>query len=193
MANGLDEKRMRKHMEAIDRMNEKMQGFHLLKGVEVDILKEGELDLPDEILKELDVVVASTHYYRDLPRKKQTERIIRALDNPYVSILAHPFGRMIAKRDPIDMDLEKILEAMKARGCFIEINSQPDRLDLSDVHAKMAREAGVRLVISTDAHSQSGLNHIKWGVAQARRAWLEKEDVLNTRSWKSLKKMLKRS
>ncbi|MBN2105160.1 DNA polymerase/3'-5' exonuclease PolX [bacterium] len=192
VANGLDADRLRRHMEDIDQVNEQLGGIHVLKGVEVDILKNGKLDLPDDVLEKLDVVVASTHYYRDLPRKEQTERIIRALDNPHVHILAHPFGRIINKRDPIDMDFEKILEAVKERNCFIEINAQPDRLDLSDVHAKMAGEMGIKLTISTDAHSMNGLNHMKWGVAQARRAWLTAEDVLNTRSWRNVKKLLKR-
>lgn len=193
VANGLDAKRLRKHMDEIDRINDRMDGFHLLKGVEVDILKNGDLDLPDDVLGDLDVVVASTHYHRNLSRDKQTERIIRALDNPNVHILAHPFGRIIGEREPLDMDFEQILEAIRARGCFIEINAQPDRLDLSDVHAKAAKEAGVKLTISTDAHRIDGLDHMKWGVAQARRAWLTAEDVANTRSWDSLKKMLKRS
>ena len=191
VAHGLDADRMRKHMDDIDRVNAAVAGIHVLKGVEVDILKNGELDLPDDVLRDLDVVVASAHFYRNLPREKQTRRIIRALENPYVHILAHPFGRLLAGRDPVEMDFEKVLGMIKDRGCFIEINAQPDRLDLSDVNARMAREMGAGLVINTDAHSTNGLELMKWGVAQARRAWLTADDVLNTRSWESVSKLLK--
>jgi DNA polymerase (family 10) len=192
MAKGLDARRLKEQIEEIDRLNEKLEGIILLKGVEVDILKDGSLDLPDEILKELDLTVCSVHYNRNLSTKKQTERIIRAMDNPYFNILAHPTGRLINEREPYDVDLEKIMEAARDRGCFLEINAHPDRLDLSSRYCKLANEIGLKVVISTDAHSLADLDFMRFGVYQARRGWLETEDVINTRSWEQLRKMLQR-
>jgi DNA polymerase (family 10) len=192
MAKGLDARRLKEQIEEIDRLNEKLEGIILLKGVEVDILKDGSLDLPDEILKELDLTVCSVHYNRNLSTKKQTERIIRAMDNPYFNILAHPTGRLINEREPYDVDLEKIMEAARDRGCFLEINAHPDRLDLLSRYCKLAKEIGLKVVISTDAHSLADLDFMRFGVYQARRGWLETEDVINTRSWEQLRKMLQR-
>ena len=192
MAKGLDAKRLEKEIKEIDRLNEKLDGIFLLKGIEVDILEDGSLDLPDDILKQLDVRVCSVHYNRNLSAKKQTERILRAMDNPYFNILGHPTGRMINSREPLDMDMEKLMEAAVDRGCFMEINSHPERLDLSDRYCRMAKEMGLMLAISTDAHSESDLNFIRFGVDQARRGWLEPEDVLNTRSRTELKKLFDR-
>jgi DNA polymerase (family 10) len=192
MAKGMDARRLKKQIEEIDRLNEKLEGIILLKGIEVDILKDGSLDLPDKILKELDLTVCSVHYNRNLSTKKQTERIIRAMDNPYFNILAHPTGRLINEREPYDVDLEKIMEAARDKGCFLEINSHPDRLDLSSRYCKLAKEIGLKVVISTDAHSLADLDFMRFGVYQARRGWLEAEDVINTLSWKQLRKMLKR-
>ena len=158
----------------------------------MDILKNGSLDLPEDILKELDVVVCSVHYDRNLPKKEMTERILTAMDNPYFHILAHPTGRLINERAPYEVDLERVLEKAKEAGCFLEVNAHPDRLDLSDRYCRMAKEIGVKLVISTDAHRTSNLALMRFGVDQARRGWLEADDVLNTRSLKELKKLLKR-
>lgn len=189
VAKGLDKKRLAKQIEGIDRLNEKIKGFTILKSIEVDILEDGSLDLPDSILKELDFTVCSVHSKFRLSRDKQTERIIRAMDSPYCHILGHPTGRLINDRDPYDLDMEKVMEAAKERECFMELNAQPDRLDLNDIHCKMAKEIGVKVAVSTDAHSINDLNHMRFGVWQARRGWLEPEDVLNTRSCKELKKM----
>jgi len=192
MAHGLDAKRLAKQIKEIDHLNDNLKGMVLLKGIEVDILKDGSLDLSDDILKELDLVVCSVHYHRELSKEKMTERVLRAMDNPYFNIFAHPTGRLINERDPYEIDLEKIMEGAKERGCFLEINSYPDRLDLSDSHAKMAKDMGLKLAISTDAHSIADLDFIRYGIDQARRGWLETDDVINTRSLEQLRKLLKR-
>jgi DNA polymerase (family 10) len=192
MAHGLDKKRLAERIEKIGRLNETLGDTLVLKGIEVDILKDGSLDLPNEILKELDLTICSVHYDRNLPRDKQTERIIHAMDNPYFNILAHPTGRLIGEREPYEVDLERIMEAARERGCFLELNAHPERLDLSDRYCKMAKEMGIRVAISTDAHSVTHLDLIRFGVDQARRGWLEPDDVLNTRSWKQLKRLLRR-
>jgi DNA polymerase (family X) len=192
MAKGLDEKRLAKQMEEIDKLNAQLKNITILKAIEVDILEDGTLDLPDEILGELDLVVCSVHYHRKLSRKLQTQRIIRALNNPHVNILAHPTGRMIGMRDELDFDMEAVMKEAANNGCFLEINCNPDRLDLNDRYTRMAKEAGVKIAVSTDAHSVGNFEYMEYGIAQARRGWLEKDDVLNTRSWTELKKMLKR-
>ena len=189
---GLDAEGLAQQVEEIDRLNGQLDGIVLLKGVEVDILDDGSLDLPDDILKELDLTICSIHSKFDLSREKQTERIIRAMDNPYFNILAHPTGRLIGERAPYDVDMERVMEAAQERGCFLEVNAQPDRLDIHDVYCKMAKEMGLKIAISTDAHSVNELDYLRFGIGQARRGWLEAEDVLNTRSWKELKKLLKR-
>lgn len=192
MANGLDEKRLGKQLDRIDKLNDKMSGIRILKAVEVDILEDGKLDLSDDVLKELDLVVCSIHYNRNLSRKKQTERVLKAMDNKYFNIFAHPTGRLINSRKPYDIDIEKIMQEAKKKGCFLELNASPERLDLPDKNVKMAKELGLKLSISTDAHTIDHLNNMRHGIAQARRGWLEKDDVINTRSWKDLKKLLKR-
>ena len=159
---------------------------------EVDILEDGSLDLPDTILKEFDLVVCSVHYYRKLTRKKQTQRIIRAMQNPYFNILAHPTGRMIGMRDELDTDMEAIMKEAKNNGCFLKISANPDRLVLNDDYARRAKKLGIRISIATDAHSVNSLQYMEYGIVQARRGWLEKEDVINTRSLSELKKLLKR-
>ncbi len=192
VAGGLDQKGLARQIKEIDKLNKEIKNLRILKSIEVDILEDGSLDLPDDILKELDLVVCSVHYNINLPEKKQTERVIRAMDNPYFNIFAHPSGRLIGEREPYRIDLEKIMEAAKDRGCYLEINAYPDRLDLDDVHARTAKEMGLKLAISTDAHSIDNLNYIEYGVGQARRGWLGKDDILNTRPWNELKKLLKR-
>jgi DNA polymerase (family 10) len=192
MTHGLDPKRLRAQIKAIDKLNARLKGIVILKSSEVDILEDGSLDMPDDVLKELDVTVCSVHSLFKLSREKQTARIIRAMDNPYFNILGHPTGRLINQRPAYDVDIERILKAAKERGCFAEINAYPDRLDLNDTHSRMAKELGVKVAISTDAHISHDLNVMRYGVWQARRGWLEAEDVLNTRSLTQLKKLLKR-
>lgn len=191
IAHGLDEKRMRKQIEEIDRINEELEGITLLKSAEIDILSDGSLDLPDSVLKELDLAVCAVHYKLNLSKKEQTKRILKAMENPYFSILAHPTGRLIGLREPYAVDIEAIIEACLQRGCILELNAQPDRLDLNDIHCKRAKEAGVPIVISTDAHSVRDLDLMEYGIGQARRGWLEKENVVNTKSLKELKALLK--
>ncbi len=192
VANGLDPERLKKQMKQIDALNEKIEDITLLKGIEVDILKDGSLDLPDDVLGKLDLTVCSVHYYRNLSRRKQTDRIVRAMSNPHFNILAHPTGRLINEREAYDVDLEEVMQAAADLGCFLELNSHPDRLDLSDRYCRMARDMRVKVAISTDAHSAEELDLIRFGVDQARRGWLEADDVLNNRSLNQLKKLLKR-
>jgi DNA polymerase (family 10) len=192
VAQGLDAEHLAKRIDEIDELNEKLGGIRVLKGIEVDILEDGSLDLPDDVLSRLDVVVASVHSGFGFSRDKQTERILRAMDNPNFHILAHPTGRLINERDPYEVDLEKVMQGALDRGCYLEVNALPNRLDLDDVHARMAKEMGLKLSISTDAHRVSELAYMRFGVGQARRGWLEPDDVLNTRSWRDLHKLLKR-
>lgn len=192
VANGLDEKRLRKQIEAIRRLNEKLTGIEVLAAIELDILKDGSLDLPDGVLKELDLTVCAIHSHFGLSRSAQTERALRAMDNRYFNILAHPTGRLINARDAYEIDIERIVEGAKERGCFLEVNAGPERLDLDDDACRLAKDVGVKVAISTDAHSASHLDHMRFGVDQARRGWLEAADVINTRSLKQLKRLLKR-
>jgi DNA polymerase (family 10) len=163
-----------------------------LKGVEVDILEDGRLDLPDSALKKLDVVVAAVHGALRLSRPRQTARILAALDNPCVHILAHPTGRLIGEREPCDVDMLAVVRKAKARGIALELNAHPDRLDLNEVHCRMAKEEGVPVAIGSDAHGTDGFGVLRYGVGQARRGWLGKADVLNTRPLAELRRWLKR-
>jgi DNA polymerase (family 10) len=192
MAHGHDAKNLAAEMIEIDRLNAQLQGIVILKAIEMDILEDGSLDLPDDILKELDLTVCAVHYHFNLSMEKQTERIMRAMDNPYFNILAHPSGRLIHRREPYEVDMERLMRAAKERGCFMELDAQPDRLDLIDIHCKLAKDLGVKVSIATDAHSTADLGFMHWGIGQARRGWLEAADVLNTRPWPELKKLLKR-
>jgi DNA polymerase (family 10) len=192
MAHGLDPARLTRQIREIDRINGRLSGITILKGIEVDILKDGDLDLPDTALAKLDVVVASVHSFFDLPREAQTRRVIRAMQNRHVSIIGHPTGRLIGSRAAYDIDMERVVAAARELGCHLEINAQPDRLDLNDIHARAAKEAGVRLAISTDAHSVDGFRNMRFGVGQARRGWLTADDVINTRPLNELRKMLRR-
>jgi DNA polymerase (family X) len=192
VAHGMDKKRLLAQIRAIDKLNARFRGFRLLKSSEVDILEDGSLDMPDEVLKELDLVVAAVHYKLDLPAARQTRRLLDAMDNRYLNIIAHPSGRLINERPPMDYDFERVLRGAKERGCCLEVDSQPERLDLDDVHCKLAKEMGLKLVISSDAHSTDGLGLIRFGVDQARRGWLEPADVLNTLPLEKLLRALKR-
>jgi DNA polymerase (family 10) len=189
---GLNADALAQQIEEVERLNEELDGIRILKASEVDILEDGSLDLPDEILEKLDVCVCSIHSHFDLSRDQQAERIIRAMDNPNFNILAHPTGRRIHERAPYEVNMQRLLEAALERGCFLEVNAQPDRLDLKDVDAKLAQEIGVKLAISTDAHRPAELEYMRFGVGQARRGWLGADDVLNTRPWEDLKKLLRR-
>jgi len=192
VAHGLDAARLSRQINEVDRLNEKLDSFTILKGAEVDILADGRLDLPDKILSRLDIVVAAAHYKFDLSRKLQTERIIRAMDNRHVSVIAHPTGRLIGEREPYEIDIEAIVAAAAGSGCYLELNADPDRLDLTDIHAHAAKSAGVKLSISTDAHTTAGFANIRFGIDQARRGWLESADVINTQPLFKLRKLLKR-
>jgi len=192
MAHGLDPARLAKQSREIDRVNARLHGLTILKGIEVDILKDGTLDLPDAALAKLDVVVAAIHSYFDLPREAQTDRMIRAMKNPHVSIIGHPTGRLIGEREPYQIDMGRVLAAARDTGCYLEINSQPERLDLNDLHAHAAKQAGVKLAISTDAHATSSFEYIRFGLDQARRGWLTADDVINTRSLADLRNLLRR-
>lgn len=192
VAKGFDPRRLHRQIEEIERLTDEFSGFRILKGIEVDILEDGSLDLPDEVLARLDLTVCSIHSKFGLSAEKQTERIIRAMDNPHFKILGHPTGRLIGERAPYRVDMEKIVRAAAERGCCLELNAHPDRLDLDDRHCRLAREAGVKVAISTDAHSDQGLANMRYGVFQARRGWLGKDDVLNTRKTAELLKLLQR-
>jgi DNA polymerase (family 10) len=189
---GVDANELAQEIDEIDRINATLNGFTLLKGIEVDIRLDGTLDLPDTILSRLDIRVASVHSHFNLTELEQTERIIRALDNPYVNILAHPTGRLIGKRPPYEVDIERVMRAALERGCYLELNSNPQRLDLHDLHCKMAKDMGLKLSIATDAHRPTDLDFLSYGVDQGRRGWLEPEDVLNTRRLTDLRALLKR-
>ncbi len=193
MVHGLNSKRLLQQMDEIDRLNEQIKGIRILKGIEVDILEDGTLDLPNKVLERLDLVIGAVHGYFRLSRKKQTTRIMRAMDNRYFSILAHPTGRLLNQREAYEVDLERIIEKARERGCYLELNSQPKRLDLTDVYCQMAKDEGVLISISSDAHSENDLDNLHFGIDQARRAWLEKADVLNTRSLGKLKQLLKQT
>ena len=191
MAKGLDSARLLQQTEAIDRLNATLSGITILKGIEVDILEDGNLDLPDEVLGRLDLVVGAVHSRFNLSNRRQTERIMKAMDHPHFSILAHPSGRLIGRREPYEVDMLRIIRKARERRCFLEINAHPERLDLTDIHCRMAKEEGVLLAVNTDAHSMLDLENARFGVGQARRGWLEKTDVLNTRPYAELRKLLK--
>jgi DNA polymerase (family 10) len=193
VAHGLDEKRLLQQIDAIDQLNETLHGITLLKGIEVDILEDGSLDLPDRVLAKLDLVIGAVHSKFNLSREKQTERILKAMDQPHFTILAHPSGRLLQEREPYDVDMPRIIRQAHQRGCFLEINAQPERLDLTDTYCQMAKEEGVLLCINSDAHSTRDFDNLVHGIGQARRGWLEKKDVLNTRPLSQLRTLLKRT
>jgi DNA polymerase (family X) len=195
MANGLDETRALAHAARIRAMNERpeLEGITLLAGIECDIRPDGTMDLADDCLAQLDLVVASVHSAFNLEPAQMTARMLRAIENPYVDIMGHATGRMLLRREPYTIDVDALLKAAAARGVAFEINSQIYRLDLNDVHARLARQRGVKLVISSDAHSQRGLAVVRWGVQVARRAWLEPGDVLNTQPLAEFRNALRRN
>jgi DNA polymerase (family 10) len=192
MAKGLDARRLRQEWKAIDKLAGKVNGITILKGVECDILKDGTMDLPDDVLKEADWVIASIHYDQNQPREQITRRLLKAVQNPHVSAIGHPTGRLIGKRKGIDVDLDTVMKAAADHGCFLELNSQPSRLDLDDVALMAAKDRGIPIVIDTDAHSVEELGFLEFGVYQARRAGLEARHVANTRSLAEFRKLLRR-
>lgn len=192
VAGGLSAAEMSRHLRAIEQARDGAKGIALLKGVEVDILADGRLDLPEAVLGACDVVVASVHSRFSLPEKEMTKRIVSALKNPRVNILAHPTGRLLLEREPYAVDIEEVIRAAAGEGVILEINAHPSRLDLNDVHARMARAAGAKIVISTDAHSVAQFPLMRYGVFTARRGWLAKGDVVNTYPLAKLLGFLKR-
>lgn len=192
IARGLTPERLIEEKKEIDALNKRLRGFKLLAGTEVDIRSNGEIDFPDEILRTLDIVVASIHSGFRQGREQLTGRLISAMKNPYVSIIAHPTGRLIGERDPYELDMDEFLRAAQTTGTAIEINAYPLRLDLNDVYAKKAKEMGIPIAISTDAHVTTQFEYMGYGVSIARRGWLEKSDILNTLSHASLVKALKK-
>lgn len=193
IAGGLGAARLLEQIERIDRFNDEQSDITLLKGIEVEILEDGGLDLSEDILGRLDLVVGSIHSHFGLPLHKQTERILRAMDHRYFSILAHPINRLIGERPPIEVDMTKVIQHAKNRGCYIELNSNPRRLDLYDTYCRIAKAEGVLVAIDSDAHSMDSFDHLRYGVGQARRGWLEKDDVINTRPLAELKKLLQQT
>jgi DNA polymerase (family 10) len=192
IARGLNEERLLEEKAEIEALNKKLKGFRLLAGVEVDIRSDGRMDFTDEILRQMDIVVASIHSGFRQSREQITRRLTSAMRNPCVSIIAHPTGRLIGERDPYDVDMHEVLKVAKETGTAIEINAYPLRLDLNDAYAKMAKEMGIRLAISTDTHITNQFDFMEYGVAIARRGWLEKRDVLNALDYHSLLKALKK-
>jgi DNA polymerase (family 10) len=192
IARGLNEERLLEEKAEIEALNKKLKGFKLLAGVEVDIRSDGRMDFTDEILRQMDIVVASIHSGFRQSREQITRRLTSAMRNPCVSIIAHPTGRLIGERDPYDVDMHEVLKVAKETGTAIEINAYPLRLDLNDAYAKMAKEIGIRLAISTDTHITNQFDFMEYGVAIARRGWLEKRDVLNALDYHSLLKALKK-
>ena len=192
-AGGLDARRLAAQMQAIDRLNDELKGIRVLKSIEVDILQDGRLDLPDEVLRKLDLVVASVHSHFDLSAEKQTARILRAMERPYFSILGHPSGRLIDERDPYKMDIEKVIRQAAARSCCLELNASPKRLDLVDIYCQIAKDLKVLICINSDAHHVDDFDHLRYGIGQARRGWLEKDDVVNTRPLAEVQKLLKKT
>ena len=184
-------------MEQIDKLNKRItqrkggKNFRILKGIEVDIRSNGKLDLEDDILKELEIVVAAVHTRFSQSQAEMTKRIAKAVENPYVDIIAHPTGRLIGKREPYQVDMDKLMDACKACGKMLELNAYPERLDLSDLNCRKAKEKGIKIAISTDAHRDLHLNWISFGIATAKRGWIEPEDVINTLPLSKLLKWLK--
>ena len=195
ITNGLTPQRLKKHNEEIDKLNERFSRtkgtFRILKGIEVDIRSNGQLDFEDEILKGLDIVVAAVHTKFTQSQEEMTKRIIKAMENPHVDIFAHPTGRLIGRREAYQVDMDRLMDACKANGKALELNAYPERLDLSDLNCRKAKEKGIKIAISTDAHQDGHYDWISFGVSTARRGWIEPEDVINTLPLTKLLKWLK--
>ena len=191
IARGLNEERLEQQIAEVKALNRKMGGIHILTGMEVDIRSDGTLDMPDEVLEQLDVVTGSVHSGMGQTREQMTARIVRAMENPHVDILGHPTGRLMPEREPVQVDIEAVLEAALRTGSALEINAMPSRLDLKDTHVFRARELGVKLVMNTDSHSPEHFALVRFGVGLARRGWCEADDILNTKHLPDLMKHLK--
>ena len=190
VANGLDPQRLARQCAEIEELNRRLDGIELLTGIEVDVLDDGSLDLPDRALAPLDVVIAAVHSRFDLSRAAQTRRILAALEHPKVKILAHPVGRLIDKREPYDVDMLAVIRKCRAHGVALELNAHPERLDLTDLACRMAKDEGARVAINSDAHSEHEFDNLEFGIGQARRGWLEKGDVINTRPLREVRAWL---
>jgi len=191
MTGGLDEKKLLEQEKEIDQVNKQLGGMTVLKGVELNILKDGNVDISDDALKTLDLVGAAVHSHFDMNKEDMTNRVLKAIENPNVDFLIHPTAREIQKRDPIALDVEAVIAAAKQNGTVLDIDSYPDRLDLREEYIRRAVQAGVKLGISSDSHSMAHLHYLELGVAQARRGWATAEDIVNTRTLEQFKKMLK--
>lgn len=187
---GVDPKKARKQFEELHALNDRMQHLYIFKGMEVDILEDGSLAMQEEILEQLDIALGAIHSKFHLTQKEQTRRLLKAIRNPHIKGIAHPTGRLIGKRSALDLNMGEIFKAVTDEGKFLEINSQPERLDLNDLLIKEAKEAGVRFSIATDAHASGQLDYMRYGLYQARRGWLEKDDVINTMDLEALKAFL---
>lgn len=193
MANGLDERAALAHATAVRALNDELDGITLLAGIECDIRADGSMDLADDCLAQLDIVIASVHSALTQEPAQMTERVLRALSCPHVDVLGHPTGRMLLRREASSLDIEQVIAAAASTGVALEINGQPHRRDLHDVHARMARDRGVKIVLSSDAHSVLGFSHLDWATATARRAWLEPRDILNCQPLETLRASLRRN
>ncbi|HID20798.1 MAG TPA: DNA polymerase/3'-5' exonuclease PolX, partial [Planctomycetaceae bacterium] len=191
MANGLDARRLREQWKRIEALRGKVSGIEILCGIECDILEDASLDLPDEVLAEADLVIAVIHYGLKQPREQITRRLVEAIRNPHVDLIGHPTGRLLGRRPGAEIDYETVFKAAADHGVMMEINAHPSRLDLDDIHAAAARDHGIPIVVASDAHSPGGLDVLKYGVFQARRAGLEKKDVANTRTVSQFRRMLR--
>ena len=190
MANGLDDKRLLAQWNEIDKINAKsVDDFLILKGIECDILENGDMDLPDKVLAKGDFIIASVHYGQNQPRQQITDRITGAIENPHVTMIAHPTGRLLNKREAYEVDIDAVFQAAKENKKLVELNANPIRLDLNDVYLLAAKTHGIPVVINTDAHRTKGLENMKYGIKQARRGCLTAGDVANTRSWAKMKKL----
>ena len=190
VAGGLDDDELADHLARIRKADAKIAGIDILGGVEVDILPDGGLDLSDDVLAQCDVVVASVHSRFNMPRAEMTARVIKGIRNKHVNILAHPTGRLINQREPFELDMDAVIAEAKRAGVALEVNAYPDRLDLKDIHCRAAKEAGAKMAIDTDAHADLQLTVMRYGVATARRGWLEPADIINTWSLADLKRFL---
>jgi DNA polymerase (family 10) len=192
IANGLSAERLREQINEVKRIDEKLDGIRVLSGIEVDIKADGSLDMREELLAELDVVIAAVHSGMTQKEDKMTARIIKAIENPYVDIIAHPTCRLIGEREPVEVDMEAVFKAAAKNKKALEINAMPSRLDLKDVHVKRARELGVMLTLGTDAHSSAQLTLMRFGVNVARRGWCRTEHIINTRPVEELRAFIGR-
>ena len=193
VASGLTEERVLKQCKEIRHLNKGFTDFHLLAGIEVEILPDGSLDFEDELLAEMDIVIASVHSGFNQDRETITRRVISALQNEHVDIIGHPTGRLLGRRDPYDIDVDVLLEVAAETGTALEINASPDRLDLNDEYVHQGKELGVRFAVNTDAHDVYYLDDMRYGVLQARRGWAERNDIINTLTFEQLSDWLQRN